>query len=158
MIILLHMMSIVSLAAVPVWASPHVSSSPLLFEAPCLLIQPQWAIVLIIFILIIIIMVIIRLRCSQLLHWRRDLSHLSSAQLQLALPAGDLHDDFMMIFITIFMMDIVIILMSFHRFLCWKIKYNDFFEGWLQWWPTCIADSRSPVVVLRLQALWAPRY
>ena len=66
----------------------------------------------------LIIMVMVRLRCSQLLHWRRDLSHLSSAQLQLALPAGDLHDDFMMIFITIFMMDIVIILMSFHRFLC----------------------------------------
>ena len=33
--------------------------------------------------------IILRLCRSQLLHWRRDLSHLSPAELQLALPAGD---------------------------------------------------------------------
>ena len=37
--------------------------------------------------------VIPRLRGSQLLHRRRDLSHFAAAQLQLALPAGDHHDD-----------------------------------------------------------------
>ena len=37
--------------------------------------------------------VIPRLRRSQLLHRRRDLSHFAAAQLQLALPAGDHHDD-----------------------------------------------------------------
>ena len=38
-------------------------------------------------------MVIPRLCRSQLLHRRRDLSHFSAAQLQLALPAGDHYDD-----------------------------------------------------------------
>ena len=33
--------------------------------------------------------IILRLCRSQLLHWRRDLSHLSPAELQLALPAGE---------------------------------------------------------------------
>ena len=33
-----------------------------------------------------------------------------------------------------------------------------FLEGWLQWWPTRSADSCGPLVVLRLQALWAARY
>ena len=46
-----------------------------------------------IIILTVIIMVIPRLCRSQLLHRRRDLSHFSAAQLQLALPAGDHYDD-----------------------------------------------------------------
>ena len=41
--------------------------------------------------------VIPRLRGSQLLHRRRDLSHFAAAQLQLALPAGDHHDDNLLI-------------------------------------------------------------
>ena len=41
--------------------------------------------------------VIPRLRRSQLLHRRRDLSHFAAAQLQLALPAGDPHDDNLLI-------------------------------------------------------------
>ena len=75
------------------------------------------------FVLVILIpfmmnMVMVRLRGSQLLHRRRDLSHFSATQLQLALPAGDnqhqhFHDhfhqdcdddfngNFVMIFITI---------------------------------------------------------
>ena len=53
MTILFHIMMILSLPAVPLWASYHVSSFPPLIEAPCLLIQPQWGIILIIFMLII---------------------------------------------------------------------------------------------------------
>ena len=41
MIILSYKMSILSLPALPLRASPHVFSSTLLIEAPCLLIQPQ---------------------------------------------------------------------------------------------------------------------
>ena len=73
---------------------------------------------LVILIPIVMNMVMVRLRGSQLLHRRRDLSHFSATQLQLALPAGDnqhqhFHDhfhqdcdddfngNFVMIFITI---------------------------------------------------------
>ena len=68
-----------------------VNSIIILIVIPILIV-----IVLFIFIPIVIpiLILMVRLCRSQLLHRRRDLSHFSSAQLQLALPAGDHQHDF----------------------------------------------------------------